>query len=163
MRVIDELLLFLLGLVCGFGVGMSANYERPSEPIEKEVIVLEFGHAPKVEIDVIEAIDLMARCVESEAGNQDLMGKRLVVDVILNRVDSSRFPDDICSVIKQPYQFTTYFNGSMDRIDPSEETYKAISLELECRTDSDILFFTAGGYNQYCIPAYQYGDHYFGY
>ena len=29
-------------------------------------------------------IEMMAKCVEAEAGNQGLMGKRFVVDVILN-------------------------------------------------------------------------------
>lgn len=111
-----------------------------------------------------DSLETLAICVEAEAGNQDLYGKRLVVDVILNRVDSDRFPDTIEDVISQKYQFTTYWDGSMDRVtEPSPETYEAVRLELESRTDDAILFFTAGNYNTYCIPAYRYGDHYFGY
>lgn len=53
-------------------------------------------------------LELIAKCVESEAGNQNDLGKRLVVDVILNRVDSERFPDDVESVISQKYHFTTF-------------------------------------------------------
>lgn len=109
-------------------------------------------------------LELIAKCVESEAGNQNDLGKRLVVDVILNRVDSERFPDDVESVISQKYHFTTFWNGEMDKIkSPSQETFDAIDAELETRTDDKILFFTSGGYNKYCIPAYKYGDHYFGY
>lgn len=108
--------------------------------------------------------DLIASCVEAEAGNQDQTGKRLVVDVILNRVDSDRFPDDIESVISQKYHFSTFWNGEMDKIkSPSKETIEAIDAELEAITDEKILFFTSGGYNKYCTPAYQYGAHYFGY
>lgn len=107
-------------------------------------------------------IDLLARCVEAEAGNQGLMGKRLVVDVILNRVDSERFPDDIKSVITQKGQFAVYPNA-MNRVTVTQETLDAIVLELERRTDDRILFFTARHYNKYCIPAYQHGDHFFGY
>ena len=111
-----------------------------------------------------DSLEILAICVESEAGNQDLYGKRLVVDVILNRVDSDRFPDTIEGVISQKYQFTTYWDGSMGRVDePSPETYEAVKMELESRTDDSILFFTAGNYNTYCTPAYRYGDHYFGY
>ena len=52
----------------------------------------------------------------------------------------------------------------MDAItEPSEETFQAVNMEL-CgeRLDDEILFFTAGDYNTYCIPAYKYQDHYFG-
>ena len=43
-------------------------------------------------------LDLFARCVESEAGNQGLYGKQLVADVILNRVNSPNFPDTFWEV-----------------------------------------------------------------
>lgn len=107
-------------------------------------------------------IEYMAKCVEAEAGNQGYYGKRLVADVILNRVDSDRFPDDVRSVIIQRGQFAVYPHA-MSRVTPTEETYEAIRAELAERTDEQILFFTAGSYNKYCIPAYKYGDHYFGY
>ena len=111
-----------------------------------------------------DSLEMLAICVEAEAGNQDLYGKRLVVDVILNRVDSDRFPDDIESVISQKYHFSTYWNGEMDKItEPSEETFEAVRMELDERLDDKILFFSAGGYSEYCIPAHKYGDHYFGY
>lgn len=111
-----------------------------------------------------DSLELLAICVEAEAGNQDLLGKRLVVDVILNRVDSEQFPNDIVSVITQPNQFSSYSDGHMDGVyEPSEETFRAVRMELETRTDCKILFFTEGKYNPYCTPAYQHGDHYFGY
>ncbi len=115
------------------------------------------------EIEYYDSLDLLAICVEAEAGNQDLMGKRLVVDVVLNRVDSDRFPDDITSVITQPWQFSSWEDGRMDKVwSPSDETYQAVRMELESRTDSEVLFFTEGRYNEYCIPMYKHGDHYFG-
>lgn len=116
------------------------------------------------EEEYYDSLEMLAICVEAEAGNQDLLGKRLVADVILNRVDSERFPDDIVSVISDKNQFSTYTDGAMDRVwEPSEETFLAVQMELENRTDSDILFFTAGSYNPYCTPAYKHGNHYFGY
>lgn len=124
------------------------------EETQEEVV-----EEPKV---IYDSIDMLARCVEAEAGNQGLLGKRLVVDVILNRVDSDRFPNDIASVISQKGQFAVYPNA-MNRVTVTQETLDAIVLELERRTDSRILFFTARHYNKYCIPAYQCGDHYFGY
>ena len=109
-------------------------------------------------------LELLALCIEAEAGNQDLKGKRLVCDVILNRVDSDRFPDTIEGVITEKYHFSTYWNGAFDRIkEPSESTFEAIRLELDERIDNKILFFTAQGYSKYCVPAYKHGAHYFGY
>lgn len=122
----------------------------PQEEVNPEPIV------------IYDSIDMLARCVEAEAGNQGLLGKRLVVDVILNRVDSERFPNDVASVISQKGQFAVYPNA-MNRVTVSQETMDAIVLELERRTDDRILFFTAWHYNKYCVPAYQCGDHYFGY
>lgn len=107
--------------------------------------------------------ELFAKCVEAEASNQGFEGKRLVADVILNRVDSEKFPDDIESVITQKNAFSSYSDGGIDRAEPTDETYEAIKLEQEQRKDSEILYFSAGEYNKYSIPAYKYKEHYFGY
>ena len=111
-----------------------------------------------------DALWFMAICVEAEAGNQDILGKRLVVDVIFNRVDSPKFPNDIKAVIMQKNQFSAYSDGSMERItEPSEETLEAIEMELEHRIDSKLLYFRTSDYHSFCTPAYKHGDHYFGY
>ncbi len=106
-------------------------------------------------------LDLLATCVMAEAGNQDLMGKRMVVDVILNRVDDPDFPDTITGVITQKYHFSSYWDGAMDRADPNEECFQAITMELEERSYPSILYFTAGEFGDYGTPWKQYGDHYF--
>lgn len=108
-----------------------------------------------------DSLELLAICVEAEAGNQSILGKRMVVDVILNRVDSKDWPDTIEEVITQKYAFSSYWDGGMDRAIPSEETYEAVRQELEKRTYTDIYYFTAGGYGAYGIPFIQVEDHYF--
>lgn len=110
-----------------------------------------------------EDIDLMAAIAEAEAGNQGIRGKRLVVDVVLNRVDSDYFPDAIEKVIYQQNQFTSINDGNFDKAKSniSDESYAAVYDELLSRTDHDILYFTANDYGQYGIPAYQYQDHFF--
>lgn len=40
-----------------------------------------------------------------EARNQDLEGKIMVAEVVLNRVEKEAWPDSICGVIRQPNQF----------------------------------------------------------
>jgi N-acetylmuramoyl-L-alanine amidase len=144
------------------GVVLTDDSELSVQP--KEMIIHQYTEAELQEQEYFDSLEMLAICVEAEAGNQDLMGKRLVVDVILNRVDSDKFPDDILAVISQTNQFSSYSDGQMDRIyEPSEDTFKAVRMELENRTDDKILFFTEGDYNPYCTPAYQHGDHYFGY
>ncbi len=108
-----------------------------------------------------DSLELLALVVEAEAGNQALMGRRLVVDVILNRVEDPDWPDSIQEVLTQPYQFSTYWNGAVERVEPSELTYTAIEMEMEQRCNPDIYYFTAGGYGQYGTPWKKVGDHYF--
>ena len=108
-----------------------------------------------------DSLELLATCVEAEAANQGLEGKRLVVDVILNRVDSTLFPDNITDVITQPYHFTSYWDGRMEKIVPTEETFEAVRLELEHRSNQEILYFTAGEWPEYGTHWKQVGDHYF--
>lgn len=106
-------------------------------------------------------IELLAKCIEAEAGNQSIYGKRLVCDVILNRVDDGDFPDTVEEVVKQPYQFSTYWDGKIDAADPTEDTYRAVYMELEERSYPGILFFDCGDYLPYGTPWRQVGSHYF--
>ena len=118
------------------------------------------------ETEYWDSLELLAAVVEAEAGNQDLTGKRLVVDVVLNRVDSPLFPDNIVDVLEQELQFTTMHNGAVEEAGwhMQEDDYKAVMMEISGeRLDYDIYFFTAGEYNSCGRPAYIHGDHYFSY
>ena len=133
----------------------------------KEVHFLNIPEEEEIEevqepVVLYDSIDMLARCVEAEAGNQGLLGKRLVVDVILNRVDDPRFPNDVASVISAPGQFAVY-PYMMNRAAVTEETLEAITLELERRTDNRILYFNTRHFKSWYTAAYQCGDHYFGY
>ena len=104
---------------------------------------------------------VLAHCVEAEAGNQDLYGRQLVVDVVFNRVDSEDFPDNVIDVIYQEHQFSVVSDGRIDEVTPSEDTYKAIDLECDLQTNTEVLFFSAEGYLPYGKPWQKVGDHYF--
>ena len=108
-----------------------------------------------------EEINLLESVAYLEAGNQGLLGMRLVVDVILNRVESAKFPNNIHDVIFQPGQFST-----ARKIDEnantliSENVRKAVSLEISGkRVDVDSLYFARKPITQKGL--YQVGDHYF--
>lgn len=128
---------------------------------------MELQEAPPDPADVdrlISCDDLeeLALCVEAEAGTQSLLGKRLVVDVILNRVDDKDWPGTVQEVIEQPYQFATFWDGGMCRVDkPSEETYQAIRMELGQRSYPGIYYFNSECYSGYGTPWKKIEEHYF--
>ena len=100
----------------------------------------------------LESMEMLARCVEAEAGNQGLEGKRLVVDVILNRVRDKDFPDTIAEVITQKYHFSVYWNGVMEKVTVSEETRQAIRMELEEIGYPGVMYFREGDWSIYGTP-----------
>ena len=54
---------------------------------------------------------MLAAIIECEAGNQSYQGKLAVGSVIINRVNSSRFPNSISAVIYASGQFTPVASG----------------------------------------------------
>ena len=107
-----------------------------------------------------EDFTMLCKCVEAEAGTQDLTGKRLVADVILNRVESNLWPNTIKGVITQDRQFMVY-PSPMNKTTPSQETIEACMMESGERVDTEIIYFTSCGYIS--KPAYKHGNHYFSY
>ena len=53
----------------------------------------------------------LALALYHEARGEPKVGQLMVARVIVNRVESKRFPDDVCSVIAQPKQFSFVRNG----------------------------------------------------
>ena len=83
----------------------------------------------------------LARIIHSEAGGQPLAGRIGVGNVVLNRVQSPRFPDTIEGVVFEPGQFTPVDNGSINNT-PSEEAVRAAQMCLDgVNTVGDSLFF----------------------
>lgn len=109
-----------------------------------------------------DSLELLAICVQAEAGNQSLTGRRMVADVILNRVDDPDFPDTIEGVITQRNQFSSYWDGGMDRVyEPDKLTIRAVQMELEHRSYPGLIYFRTGRYSKYGTPWRKVGDHYF--
>lgn len=80
--------------------------------------------------------EILLRIVEAEAGDQDIRGRRLVANVILNRVKSSEFPDTVRGVVFAGRQFSPVSNGSYYRVHISEKTKKAVDQALQGIDDS---------------------------
>lgn len=89
-----------------------------------------------------EEIELLAKIINAEAGNQPYEGMLAVGNVVLNRVESDGFPDTIRGVIYQKGQFQPVSNGAINK-PPSEEAIQAAKAVLEgVRViDEDVIFF----------------------
>lgn len=120
---------------------------------EREVVTIEVPPKPETDLSD-EDMYLIASVVHAEAGNQDMVGKRLVADVILNRVDSFLFPNTVREVVEQEGQFQKAGSFLSDDLE-------AVELECKERLDHDVMFFRTGGYHKRGGELYQHGDHYF--
>ena len=98
-----------------------------------------------------EDYDALLRLVEAEASGEDIKGKLLVANVVLNRVKSGAFPDTVKEVIYQRQngraQFSPVATGKIDRVAVSEETVEAVERAL-CGEDESAgaLYFVAPAY-----------------
>ena len=108
-----------------------------------------------------EEIDLIALVTMAEAEGETELGKRLVIDTILNRVDDPHFPDTVHDVVYYPNAFSPMWNGRIDRCYVMDEIVELVKEELLERTNYECVFFTAEGYSAYGVPMFQECCHYF--
>ena len=92
--------------------------------------------------------DNLLRLVEAEAGGEDLIGKMLVANVVLNRVKDKHFPNSINEVIFQSNngvtQFSPISDGRFYSVQVTDETIEAVNLVLQGEDNSQgALYFAA--------------------
>lgn len=98
-----------------------------------------------------EDIETLFRIVEAEAGGEDRKGKLLVANVVINRVRSRKFPDNVTDVVyqvnKSVAQFSPVSNGAINNVDISDETKEVVYSALKGEDASNgALFFMARKY-----------------
>ena len=107
-------------------------------------------------------MELMARLAWREARGEGILGMRLVLEVVLNRVLSPHFPNTVYEVLYQPGQFAPYGGAlELEDITPTEAQYEAVALVLSetPMTDEDVVFFaTTPLYGEIWMHV---GGHYF--
>jgi N-acetylmuramoyl-L-alanine amidase len=139
------------------------------EPVIEEVIVSEPILEPEPEPMepelplTDEEIYLVALVTVAEAEGESVEGKRLVIDTILNRANSdhSYWPDNVTDVIYQPHQFTSMWNGRVDRSVVTDDVIQLVEEELISQTNYDVVYFRTSHYSNYGTPMFQVGNHYF--
>jgi len=81
-------------------------------------------------------ITCMAFAIYFEARGEIDLGQVLVADTIINRVQSHRYPDTVCGVVKQKHQFSFYWDDKPESIDDYKAFEKSLTyamLALETR------------------------------
>lgn len=94
------------------------NYQETEDSYNQQFELLyakELLNAQKIECEesINEELMLLAQIVYAEAGNQPFEGKVAVAAVVLNRVESSIYPDSINEVIFQKSQFSPVKDGKI--------------------------------------------------
>lgn len=109
-----------------------------------------------------EDIELLACLAWREARGEGLLGMRLVIEVVFNRVLSDKFPNTIYDVLYQPGQFAPdYGVPELDEITPTEAQYEAVRLAITETPilEPDVVFFaTTPLYGEIFLHV---GGHYF--
>lgn len=122
-----------------------------------------------------EDYDVLLRIVEAEAGSEDVKGRMLVAGVILNRVDSKRFPNTVKKVVFQQEkgiaQFSPVKDGRYYHVSVSDETVEAVSRVLYGENLSEgALYFASRKYadpekmrwfDRHLTLLFSYGGHEF--
>lgn len=130
-------------------------------PNTKERIIYEVGKSQEELSYSDEEIDLVSLITMAEAESESDKGKRLVIDTILNRVDSEYFPDTIEDVVYQKNQYSCVLSGRLDRCYVQEDIRRLVIEEMIDRTDSEVIFFRLDDYPIYGSPMFIEGNHYF--
>jgi len=73
----------------------------------------------------------LSRVIFAESGNQSMKGKMAVGNVVLNRVSSPLFPNNIMEVLSQRNQFSTWLGGRLANRTPSESCVIAAKLVMD--------------------------------
>ena len=105
-----------------------------------------------------------SRLVEAEASSEDLYGKTLVANVIVNRIYSDIFPDTLSEVIHDEGQFDPVDNGYIDYVEPSHDAKCAAMRALKREGYSDgALYFQKSAVEKWGDKVFlmRYGNHSF--
>lgn len=116
---------------------LKIQIEQPEEQIDEEPIEVETAEAETFEslpdiLDTLSEDELyyLAECVQIEAGGESFEGKKAVASVLINRVNSAKFPSSYKEVVTQKingvYQFSSYSDGCWGKKEISDEVYNAI-------------------------------------
>lgn len=150
MHIVEDTLAMLGAIVVLTAVSMFAYDETDEVPTEEVTEVIKLERSPSFYEVADKETHCLATNIYFEARGESYEGKKAVAFVTLNRVESPKFPDNICDVvyqaqhsrwwkteknrlvpIKHQCQFSWYCDGKSDRVWDQKEYDKLYSLASE--------------------------------
>ena len=161
-KFLKSLMIGLVSLELIFAPMFAQTESAYALEVNQPRIIFETHPLKEVEYSLTrEEIEMVAQVTMAEAGGEPEEAQRLVIDTILNRIDSDRFPDTLEKVIYGKNQFSVMWNGAFERCYPREDLVDLVEEELLERTNSDVLYFRASHYHDFGVPVVAYGNSYF--
>jgi spore germination cell wall hydrolase CwlJ-like protein len=74
---------------------------------------------------LIDPVTCLAAAIYFEARGEELGHQLMVAATVMNRVDSRRFPNDVCSVVKQKWQFSFLWDDVVDVVNDPQSWVKS--------------------------------------
>nr|DAY14358.1 MAG TPA: Cell Wall Hydrolase [Caudoviricetes sp.] len=111
-------------------------------------------------------IEILARIIYAEAGDQSTLGKEAVGNVVMNRVKSPKYPNSVKEVVFQPKQFkgTLHPNYTKPILAENMEIARDIYNGKEVIPDNVLFFKMNNDPTQWGLKEYRViGDHTFYY
>lgn len=90
----------------------SENISEKNAPIQSEENLFEHSD-----------VQLLAKLITAETGSSSDQAQIAIASVVMNRVNSAKFPDTVFEVIYQKGQYSPTWNGSIDN-EPDEQALK---------------------------------------
>lgn len=84
----------------------------------------------------------MMKIAECE-DNTDSLSQAYIMTIVLNRLDSEDFPNDIDEILAQENQFSSYSDGRYAKAEPNVDSHYALYLVESGQVRTDYLFFEA--------------------
>jgi Cell wall hydrolyses involved in spore germination len=106
---------------------------------EPERVTSDISRSSQIVYDQEDVI-LLAKIIYAEARGESFEGQVAVGAVVLNRVESPKFPDTIREVIYQPGQFSAVLDRQIE-LTPGDEAYQAALEALEGQDPSEGALF----------------------
>lgn len=124
------------------------EWNEEASKVEKQLTQLE-KQVEEIDCNITEKdVEALERIVEAEAPDEDMIGKILIANVVLNRVESDEFPNTAYSVIHQRIngraQFSPLDDGRYNTVTVSQSSKEAVQSALAGEDYSQgALFFAA--------------------
>lgn len=106
-------------LIAVLGSAMLVQYLREDQ--RSAALPAQAGPA----VAVGDELNLLARLIAAEAGDEPYEGQVAVGAVVLNRVRSPLFPDTISGVIYEPWAFESVYNGLIWQVADLDYPFRA--------------------------------------